>query len=60
MMYTELDKMPLSQFIDVFLGDMDKVVIRGRYSQEEKVKASEKLCNEYLSIIGGGSLLFRI
>lgn len=60
MMYTELDKMPLSQFIDVFLGDMDKVVIRGRYSQEEKVKASEKLCNEYLSIIGGKSVVSHI
>lgn len=60
MMYTELDKMPLSRFIDVFLGDMDKVVIRGRYSQEEKVKASEKLCNEYLSIIGGKSVISHI
>lgn len=60
MMYTELDKMPLSRFIDVFLGDMDKVVIRGRYSQEEKVKASERLCNEYLSIIGGRSVVSHI
>lgn len=60
MMYTELDKMPLSRFIDVFLGDMDKVVIKGRYSQEEKVKASEKLCNEYLSIIGGKSVVSHI
>lgn len=60
MMYTELDKMPLSRFIDVFLGDMDKVVIRGRYSQEEKAKASGKLCNEYLSIIGGKSAVSHI
>lgn len=60
MMYTELDKMPLSRFIDVFLGDMDKVVIRGSHSYEEKVKVSEKLCNEYLSIIGGKSVVSHI
>lgn len=60
MIYTELDNMPLSRFIDVFLGDLDKVVINGKYSQKEKEKASEKLCNEYFSIIGGKSVISHI
>lgn len=56
MIYTELDKIPLSRFIDVFLGDMDKVSPEGEYSREEKEKAAERLCNEYLSIVGGKSV----
>lgn len=60
MIYTELDKISLSRFIDIFLGDIDKVVVRGQYSQKEKEEASEKLCNEYLSIIGGKSVISHI
>lgn len=60
MIYTELDKISLSRFIDIFLGDIDKVVVRGQYSQKEKEEASEKLCNEYFSIIGGKSVISHI
>lgn len=60
MIYTELDKISLSRFIDIFLGDIDKVVVRGQYSQKEKEEASEKLCNEYFSIIGGKSIISHI
>ena len=60
MIYTELDKISLSRFIDIFLGDIDKVVVRGQYSQKEKEEASDKLCNEYFSIIGGKSVISHI
>lgn len=60
MIYTELEKIPLSRFIDVFLGDIDKVVVNGNHSREEKENASEKLCNEYLYIIGGKSVVSHI
>lgn len=60
MIYTELDKISLSRFIDIFLGDIDKVVVRGQYGQKEKEEASEKLCNEYFSIIGGKSVISHI
>lgn len=56
MLYKDLNKITLSNFIDIFLGDTDKVVVRGQYSQKEKEEASEKLCNEYLSIVGGKSM----
>lgn len=55
MIYNDLDKICLSRFIDIFLGDIDKVVQGGKYSAEEKALAAEKLCNEYLSIVGGKS-----
>lgn len=41
-------------------GDIDKVVQGGRYSIREKALAAEKLCNEYLSIIGGKSVSAQI
>lgn len=60
MIYTELDKISLSRFIDIFLGDIDKVIVKGQYSQKEKEEAYEKLCNEYFSIIGGKSVVSHI
>ena len=56
MLYKDLNKITLSNFIDIFLGDTDKVVVKGQYSQKEKEEASERLCNEYLSIVGGKSM----
>ncbi|KXT53360.1 hypothetical protein [Bacteroides intestinalis] len=53
MLYEDLNKISLSRFIDIFLGNIDKVIVKGQYSQKEKEEASEKLCNEYLSIVGG-------
>lgn len=57
MIYNDLDKICLSRFIDIFLGDIDKVVQGDKYSAEEKALAAEKLCNEYLSIVGGKSAI---
>ena len=57
MIYNDLDKICLSRFIDIFLGDIDKVVQGGKYSTKEKALAAEKLCNEYLSIVGGKSAI---
>lgn len=60
MVYNDLGKICLSRFIDIFLGDIDKVVQSGKYSTKEKVLAAEKLCNEYLTIIGGKSVIAQI
>lgn len=60
MIYNDLNKICLSRFINIFLGDIDKVVQGGRYSIREKALAAEKLCNEYLSIIGGMSVSAQI
>lgn len=60
MIYNDLSKIALSRFIDIFLGDIDKVVQGGAHSIKEKVLAAEKLCNEYLSIIGGKSAVAQI
>lgn len=38
MLYEDLDKISLSRFIDIFLGDIDKVIIKGQYSQKRKKK----------------------
>lgn len=60
MIYNDLSKIALSRFIDIFLGDIDKVVQGDSHSIKEKVLAAEKLCNEYLSIIGGKSAVAQI
>lgn len=57
MIYRELDKIPLSRFIDVYLGDTDLVAEGGNYSREEKEEAAGLLCSRYLSIVGGRSML---
>ena len=43
MIYNDLSKIALSRFIDIFLGDIDKVVQGGAHSIKEKVLAAEKL-----------------
>ena len=43
MLYTDLDKIPLDTFIDVFTGDKSKLIIKGRHSDEELSEQSEKL-----------------
>ena len=54
MIYT-LDTISLARFIDVFLGDFDKSV-EGEHTDKEKEKAAEKMCNEYMEIVGGKSV----
>ena len=51
MLYTDLDKIPLDTFIDVFTGDKSKLIIKGRHSDEELSEQSEKLVTEYVEII---------
>lgn len=60
MIYKELDKIPLSRFIDVYLGNINRVSEGGKYSTKEKKEAAEKLCGRYLSIVGGKSMLSKI
>lgn len=55
MIYT-LDTIPLGRFIDVYLGDVDKAV-DGGHSEEEKREAAESMCQEYMEIVGGKSVL---
>ena len=57
MLYTDLEKIPLDTFIDVFTGDKSKLIIKGRHSDEELSEQSEKLVTEYVEIIGGASFL---
>lgn len=60
-MYKELDKIPLSRFIDVYLGDLDAVVSGGgNYSEAEKREAATSLCSRYVRIVGGRSALSQI
>lgn len=57
MIYTELDKIPLSRFIDVYLGDTDRVADGGTYTKKEKEEAASRLCGRYLGIVGGRQAL---
>ena len=60
MIYTELDKITLSRFIDVYLGNINRVADGGIHTKEEKMEAAKKLCSRYLSIVGGKSMLSQI
>ena len=60
MLHTDLGKITLARFIEVYCGDLDKVVESGMYGQKEKEEAAFQLCNEYLSIVGGSSAIAQI
>lgn len=60
MLYTELDKIPLDTFIDVFLGDASKLIINGNHTEKELSDQYDKLVTEYIEIVGGGSILAEI
>lgn len=55
MIHTDLDKISLRTFVDVFCGDIN-AVCDGDYTEKEKLGAAEKLINEYLSIVGGKTI----
>lgn len=59
MIYTDLDRISLRRFIDVFCGDSD-AVCEGNYSKEEKKKAVSGLVNEYMSIVGKKGILAEV
>ena len=58
--YNDLDEITLSRFIDVYLGDVSKVVKEGECGKGEQREAAARLCAKYLSIVGGRSLLAQI
>lgn len=54
MVYT-LEDIKLGRFIDVYLGDIDKAV-DGVYKERVKQEAAERMCQEYMMIVGGKSV----
>lgn len=50
-----LDDITLGRFIEVYLGDIDKAV-EGEHTKEEKQEAAERMCAEYMMIVGGKSV----
>lgn len=60
MYYTDLDRMPLGKFIEMFCGNLDALVMRGNHKKDELSVCAKKLINEYLSIVGGKILLAEI
>lgn len=59
MLYT-LDDIPLSLFVDMYLGDDSKAVKEGSHTPGETRRAARRMCGEYLSIVGGKSALWLI
>lgn len=57
MIYTSLDKLPMSRFIDMYNGDLTVLVKSGKSSIKELKEMSKKLKNEYVEIIGGTGVL---
>ena len=60
MLYTDLGKISLRRFIDIYCGDLEKTVERGKHSPEEMKEAAGRLCGAYLSIVGGKSALAEV
>ena len=60
MIYADLDKIPLSKFVEVFMGNIEYLIISGKHDKQELIDVSHKLRNEYMGIIGGKVLLSEI
>lgn len=60
MYYTDLDRISIGKFIEVFCGNLDALIISGSHKKEDLSCAASKLINEYLSIVGGKVLLAEI
>lgn len=60
MIYTDLNKIPLLRFIDVFCGDYRALVINGSHKKGELEPIAQRLIYEYLSIVGGRQVLAEI
>ena len=63
--YTDLNDITLSRFIDIYLGDTAKTVREGASGEAScgeaaRQEAAARLCMEYLSIVGGKSLMAQI
>ena len=50
MLYTDLDKISLDTFIDVFTGDKSKLIIEGEHSEKRTVRtigeAHYRICRD--------------
>lgn len=60
MIYTDLNKIPLLRFIDVFCGNYMALVINSIHKKEELEPIAQKLIYEYLSIVGGRQALAEV
>lgn len=60
MIYTDLNKIPLQRFIDVFCGDFRVLIINGNHEDAELESAAQKMIYEYMSIVGGRQVLAEI
>jgi len=56
MLYTDLNDITLSRFIDIYNGNNLSVVKGGIHSEKELTEAAEKLIYEYIGIVGGKSI----
>lgn len=59
MIYRELESIPLANFIEVFMGNLNELG-PDKCSKEERKEIAESMINEYFSIVGGKSLLAEI
>lgn len=59
-MYTSCDDIPLNLFIDVYCGDVKKLLISGNADEYILQLQRAKLISEYSLIIGGKSALYEI
>lgn len=63
MVYRDLDEIKMRRFIDIFCGDVEKVVMDGskdKHSREEMEKAADKLCCAYVELTGGKTMKARL
>lgn len=56
MLYTDIAKIPLSRFIDIYCGDRDALIINGKHSEKELSETANSLIQKYIEIAGGKSI----
>lgn len=59
MIYDDLDKIPMSRFIEVFMGNLTKVS-DGELAEADAIAIAERLLAEYSEIVGGRSAIAEI
>jgi hypothetical protein len=55
--YTDLNEIPMSRFIDIYNGDLTALVKSGNPSEDELKEAAEKLIFEYFDIVGNRNIV---
>lgn len=56
MLYTDITKIPLSRFIDVYCGDRNALIINDKHSEKELSETANNLIQKYIEIAGGKSI----